>query len=38
MTYAVTAYVLAAAIWGVYLFSLRARAAKLRQREAVMHR
>jgi hypothetical protein len=32
MTYAVAAYVLAAVIWLAYFLSLRARAAKLRQR------
>jgi hypothetical protein len=38
MSYAVAAYVLAAAIWIGYLVSLRARATKLRQRGAVTDR
>jgi len=38
VSYAVAAYALAAAIWIGYLFSLRARAAKLRERESVMGR
>ncbi len=38
MTYAVAAYVLAAVIWIGYLLSLRARAARLRQRRAVANR
>ena len=37
MTYAVAAYVLAAVIWVIYLFSLRARAARV-QRDAGDHR
>jgi len=32
MTYAVAAYVLAAVIWVLYLFSLRARAARVKRR------
>ncbi len=35
MTYMVTAYVLAAVIWVGYLLSLRARAARLKQRAPV---
>jgi hypothetical protein len=35
MSYAVAAYVLAAVIWIGYLLSLRARAARLRQRRDV---
>jgi hypothetical protein len=31
MTYAVAAYVLAAVIWGIYLLSIRARAARARR-------
>lgn len=38
MIYAVAAYVLAAAIWGVYLMSLRARAARVAQRGIGMRR
>ena len=38
MTYAVLAYALAGLIWIGYLVSLRARAAKLKQRERVTHR
>jgi len=38
MTYAVAAYVLAAVIWIVYLLSLRARAARLKQRTSVTGR
>jgi len=38
MIYAVAAYVLAAVIWGVYLVSLRARAARIAQRESGMRR
>ena len=38
MTSAVAAYVLAALIWIGYLVSLRARAARLRQRETVTRR
>jgi hypothetical protein len=35
MTYTVAAYVLAAVIWIGYLLSLRARAARLKQRSSV---
>ena len=38
MTYAVTAYVLAAVIWIGYLLSLRARAGRLMQRTSVTKR
>jgi hypothetical protein len=38
MTYAVAAYVLAAAIWIGYLLSFRARAARLAQRKTVTQR
>jgi hypothetical protein len=38
MTYAVAAYVLAAAIWIFYLLSLRARAARIAQRGAETRR
>lgn len=38
MTYAVAAYVLAGLIWIGYLVSLRARVARLKQRERVTHR
>jgi cytochrome oxidase assembly protein ShyY1 len=38
MTYAVTAYALAAVIWIGYLLSLRARAARLTQRRATEKR
>jgi len=38
MTYAVTAYALAALIWIVYLFSLRARAERLEHRNRVPQR
>ena len=38
MTYAVAAYVLAGLIWIGYLVSLRARVARLKQRERVPHR
>src|SRR5438093_912086 len=38
MIYAVAAYVLAAVIWGVYLVSLRARTARIAQRESGMRR
>ena len=38
MTYALAAYVLAGVIWIVYLVSLRARVARLRQRESVTGR
>jgi len=38
MTYAVAAYVLAALIWIGYLFSLRARTARLEAEKAVTQR
>ena len=38
MIYTVAAYVLAAVIWGVYLLSLRARAARIAQRGSGMGR
>ena len=38
MTYAVIAYALALLIWTGYFLSLRARAAKLKQRETVTSR
>ncbi len=38
MSYAVTAYVLAAAIWTGYFLSLRYRAARLEEHEKVTNR